>query len=257
MTVATTAPDVTLSTRMRSEISPGARLKSRSIGAGTLRAPPVSVGEKLSVAWPSKRVPQIQKYLIGDVRERRPDPGARRELRDEHRRLAHDGVYQELHVHPAQSLPDARRARETPGSSPAYGPQELSGVVTLPNRWGHQRLIGALLSTLPSRVPNSTRRSAKPVERPNVGRNELNVFKTRSRRSVFGRAHSRPARNSRLVGKAIVAVLYCVAIYAAVGALYAARIFWRPAPQREPDDRCMSIGLAILWPVTLYLDLTE
>jgi len=54
-----------------------------------------------------------------------------------------------------------------------------------------------------------------------------------------------------------VVVIYCVAAYGAIGAFYAVRIFSRPARYVEPDDLYLSIGLVILWPVTLYLDLTE
>jgi hypothetical protein len=54
-----------------------------------------------------------------------------------------------------------------------------------------------------------------------------------------------------------VVALYCAGAYAAVAALYAVRIFSRTARYVEPDDRYMSIGLAALWPITLYLELTE
>ena len=42
--------------------------------------------------------------LTRDVRERRPESARRRELRDEHGRLAHDGVDEKAGVHGAGAL---------------------------------------------------------------------------------------------------------------------------------------------------------
>jgi hypothetical protein len=42
---------------------------------------------------------ELEEHLIGHVRERRTRARARRELRDQHGRLAHDPVDQQLEVH--------------------------------------------------------------------------------------------------------------------------------------------------------------
>src|SRR5436190_22713338 len=61
---------------------------------------------------------QIEKYLVGDVRERRTDSGRRRQLGDQNRRLADDGVDEQLRVHFEKRTRLPKR-RQMPGSSPA------------------------------------------------------------------------------------------------------------------------------------------
>src|SRR5262249_2762317 len=42
---------------------------------------------------------KLDEHLVGDVRERRSQPGRSRQLRNQHRRLLHDQVDQQLRVH--------------------------------------------------------------------------------------------------------------------------------------------------------------
>ena len=55
---------------------------------------------------------QLEEHLIGDVRERRADAGGGRELRDQHRRLAHDRVDQTAWCSRSGVIACAARARK-------------------------------------------------------------------------------------------------------------------------------------------------
>src|SRR5438477_11820008 len=70
---------------------------------------------------------QIEEHLVGDMREWCTNSGRRRQLRDEHRRLPHDGVDEKRRVHCEKPTRSSER-RQMSRSSPA-APEEASQTV--------------------------------------------------------------------------------------------------------------------------------
>jgi hypothetical protein len=73
---------------------------------------------------------QLDEHLIRHVRERRPEPAARRELRDEHRRLPHDRVDEQIDVHAPETTRPAHRRGDVgnAGGSRGSGAGEQVGA---------------------------------------------------------------------------------------------------------------------------------